>query len=288
MHYELLPPAHVDFSALVEAFNRAYADYHVPLQLTENAMRGLIERESLDMQASVVAQVEGQIVGSCMLGIRGTMGWIGGMGVVPDYRRKGLARAMLNYLIDQARQRRMQILDLEVIVQNIGAYKLYADTGFKTSRVLVSFDRPKLPIDTPAIYADYTLQASSAPEILAHYFVPFHVEANPWQRGQGSLEVLAEHMEAQVIVHRDQPEIVLGYALGWFPEERVQFMDIGIRPEMDNPSLIAQALVALLLHSRPRATSGLFNISERDVLITPLQTLGYQQSVRQYEMRLEV
>jgi GNAT superfamily N-acetyltransferase len=46
----------------------------------------------------------GTIIGTGLLGIRGSMGWIGGMGVVPGRRRQGIGRQMMLYLLDRARE----------------------------------------------------------------------------------------------------------------------------------------------------------------------------------------
>lgn len=48
----------------------------------------------------------------------------------PEYQRRGLGRAMINFLLLLARRKRAQVALLEVRVSNISAYKLYTKLGF--------------------------------------------------------------------------------------------------------------------------------------------------------------
>ena len=50
--------------------------------------------------------------------------------VAPDFRRKGLAEALVNALIDCLRQRKSRCLILEVRVSNTPAITLYGKIGF--------------------------------------------------------------------------------------------------------------------------------------------------------------
>lgn len=50
--------------------------------------------------------------------------------VHPDYQRRGLGRALVNFLLMFARRKHAQVALLEVRVSNVGAYKLYTQLGF--------------------------------------------------------------------------------------------------------------------------------------------------------------
>ncbi|MBI3898046.1 MAG: ribosomal protein S18-alanine N-acetyltransferase [Gammaproteobacteria bacterium] len=50
--------------------------------------------------------------------------------VRPDYQRRGLGRAMVNYLVKLARRQGARVALLEVRVSNTAAYKLYTSLGF--------------------------------------------------------------------------------------------------------------------------------------------------------------
>ncbi len=53
------------------------------------------------------------------------------MAVLPDYRRRGLAKAMLRHLLDVARKRAANRMTLEVREHNEAARHLYLKFGFK-------------------------------------------------------------------------------------------------------------------------------------------------------------
>jgi [ribosomal protein S18]-alanine N-acetyltransferase len=50
--------------------------------------------------------------------------------VHPDHQRRGLGRAMIDFLLMLAKRKGARIALLEVRVSNVGAYKLYTDMGF--------------------------------------------------------------------------------------------------------------------------------------------------------------
>jgi [ribosomal protein S18]-alanine N-acetyltransferase len=50
--------------------------------------------------------------------------------VHPEYQRRGLGRALVNFLLMFARRKRTRVALLEVRVSNTGAYKLYTQLGF--------------------------------------------------------------------------------------------------------------------------------------------------------------
>ena len=76
-------------------------------------------REHVDLTASVVAlDDEGEPLGVCLLAIRDTVGWCGGLGVVPAMRRKGLGRELMQRTIEEARARGLERFRLECIDGN--------------------------------------------------------------------------------------------------------------------------------------------------------------------------
>ena len=51
--------------------------------------------------------------------------------VHPDYRRKGIAEALVNKLVDELKARESRCLTLEVRASNVPAHKLYEKLGFQ-------------------------------------------------------------------------------------------------------------------------------------------------------------
>jgi ribosomal protein S18 acetylase RimI-like enzyme len=133
---EILPVTDVDQHAFLGALNAAYADYFIPIRMAPASLAELIRRESIDLSVSAAATYQGQVIGMGMLAHREQRGWIGGMGVIPTFRRQGVGRQIMHYLMDRARDLNLATVQLEVITQNTPAHNLYLSLGFTTLREL--------------------------------------------------------------------------------------------------------------------------------------------------------
>ncbi|HML20024.1 MAG TPA: GNAT family N-acetyltransferase [Aggregatilinea sp.] len=271
----------VDFRAFTAAFNLAYSDYFTPISMTVSSFRSLIERDDLSLQDSVAAVEDKRIVGTGLLGIRDNHGWIGGMGVVPDHRRRGIGRHMMLFLIERARQHGLSHIDLEVIDQNYGAHALYLSLGFIETRSLVSVERePGIPANLEAI-GDYNVQEQAVTTLLPHYN-DFHTVENCWQRSLRSLELLVPHIEGWSVTLGD---CLAGYGLGWAGRHGVRLIDFAMNPNGD-PQAAGTAMLTAL-HSRyPDAPGSTYNTPADDPVLQAYWHLDYQTSLKQIEMRL--
>ncbi len=273
------PLSSVDFAAFTSAFNLAYSDYFMPISMTVPAFRALIERDDLSMEGSVVTVDDtGLIVGMGLLGIRGQKGWIGGMGVIPAYRRQGIGRQMMLYLLEQARQRQLNDVYLEVIEKNGGAYALYKQLGFVDLRYLLVLERQPMPVS--AGDAAYKIQDEYAGHILDH-FETFHSTANSWQRELPSLEAMSSQIDGWIASKDGQPA---AYALGWASEYGIRLVDLAAAPDGDRTGA-ALALLAHLHGAHPSAHGSFYNVTDDDPVLPAVQTVGYTTALRQIEMR---
>jgi ribosomal protein S18 acetylase RimI-like enzyme len=135
-------------AALTEWWNLGYAGYFIPLQYTEALLAQHIRAGNLDLDSSLVLVDEGALVGFSFLGRRGDRGWIGGVGVAPNHRGKGIARALFAEHMGLGRQLGLSCVQLEVLRQN-WAKKVYAGAGFSTTRDLVMLNhRAEMSINT--------------------------------------------------------------------------------------------------------------------------------------------
>ena len=84
-------------------------------------IRGFVWEESGRIGAVVMAQRRGS-----------SKSWtIGTVGVLPEFRRRGLARQLLTRVVDDIRQRGGTHIVLDVIDKNVPAYSLYRSLGFE-------------------------------------------------------------------------------------------------------------------------------------------------------------
>ncbi len=82
------------------------------------------------------------LLGLGMLGVRRDRAWITRLGVVPNIRHRGLGHVMMDHLIKEARARELAEVWLEVIKDNVPAYKLFCKKGFVQTRELLVGRRP--------------------------------------------------------------------------------------------------------------------------------------------------
>lgn len=273
------PAAEVDFEAFTAAFNLAYSDYFVPISMNPLTFRSLIARDDLSLESSIAALDGDAIVGMGMLGVRESHGWIGGMGVIPRYRRRGIGRQMMRHLLENARQHRLTEIRLEVIEANTGAYALYRQLGFIENRYLLILERDPKPLPEPV--QGYTID-TRAPEDLLTYYAAFHdLSPNCWQRDRRSLQALARHVYGWAALNGGS---IWGYAIGWANEHGVRLVDIATAPD-GNRTETARALLVHLHQQSPDTGGSLYNLAQDDPALPAFKTLGYVTVFRQIEMK---
>lgn len=280
--YTYHPVAAVDFGAFTDAFNFAYSDYFVPISMTPEALSALMERDDLSRELSVAALDGDMIVGTGLLGVRPPLGWIGGMGVIPAYRRQGIARQMMAYLLRRARERRLDRIALEVIEANTGAHTLYREMGFEHLRYLLVLEREPSHFTSPVV--PHLVIEEVPANVILNFYDAFHDIPNCWQRSRPSLVGLVDH--AQSWVARRQ-NVIVGYALGWANGFGIRLLDLATDPHCDRVS-VALALLDHLHRHHPHAYASSYNIAEDDPLLPAFTTAGYVTSFRQIEMFRDV
>jgi GNAT superfamily N-acetyltransferase len=166
----LVPSDQLSFSELAELFARGYEGYFVPMHFDEPALRYMVDAWDIDLSRSRVAPD----AGVANLAIRGDRGWIGGIAVVPEQRRHGIGRALMEAVLELA----PPTVLLEVIEANEPAIKLYESLGFEKTRVLEVWK-----VEAPLVEARTVERSALGQEDL------------PWQRDDASLPPDYERIE---------------------------------------------------------------------------------------------
>lgn len=112
-----------DLSRVLEVENASF-----PLPWSPSSFRSLLE---LDRVFFLVAELDGQVVGHGVLWWVGEEGELANIAVDPEVRRAGVARRLLEELVDRARRAGVEHVFLEVRVSNDAATKLYRSLGFR-------------------------------------------------------------------------------------------------------------------------------------------------------------
>lgn len=92
----------------------------------------------------LVAEVDGQAVGNVQLTVWGQTGEIGSLVVAPPFRRRGLARRLLEGLIAAAKEQNLVALEIGVGVDQPAVLEFYRQLGFHQS----SDAKKELPCST--------------------------------------------------------------------------------------------------------------------------------------------
>ncbi len=112
-----------DLDAVVEIEKRVFGDPWPP-----SFFRGELRQP---MVYARVAELEGALAGYLVAWLGAGTGHLGNLAVAPAYRRRGIARRLLEDLFARARQLAATHLTLEVRVSNFAAQRLYREYGFR-------------------------------------------------------------------------------------------------------------------------------------------------------------
>jgi ribosomal protein S18 acetylase RimI-like enzyme len=241
-------------------FNAAYEGYLVPFHIDENTAAAMTESFDLDADASRIAYRDEETVGLGNLGVRGEDAWIGGVGVVPAARRSGIGEALMRALHEQARERGIRRVWLEVIVENTGAFALYEKLGYRTVRDVEVWSLP--------LSVSERTDAEDASAAEAHARIrELRMERDPWQRADATL---AHYADVLGLVTEG------GAAIYRRPGESVQLVQIAGDAE------------PLLRALRTLGPVSILNLPEDDPATQAFRSLGGSVAIRQHEMLLEL
>jgi len=241
-----------------ELFTAAYEGYLLPFRIDEQQLAAMDDAFDIDAEASRIAFRGGEPVGLGNLGVRGDDAWIGGIGVVTAARRSGIGQALMRALHDQARERGVRRVWLEVIVENTGAFALYEKLGYRTIREvevwsLAAEEGPTSGREIPAPQAQARIRRVSSGR-------------EPWQRSDGTL---GHYDDLRGLESGD------GVAL-FRATAAVQLLQLAGQAE------------PLLSALRRLGTVSVLNLPTDDPVAETLRSLEATVVVRQHEMLLEL
>jgi ribosomal protein S18 acetylase RimI-like enzyme len=177
-----------DIPALAASFKRAFSDYFVQLDMDEAHLRQFIEVNDIDLGLSILVETSGgRAIGQTLSGRRGDLGWVGGAGLDPEFRGKGIAREMMRRQLKAFDNAGVQEVLLEVLSQNERAQKLYDGLGFQQVREL-HYYRHMHP-DPDEVPEPEGLRFEEAP---VGQVLEFYTPDHPWQSMRESVSKLKD------------------------------------------------------------------------------------------------
>jgi ribosomal protein S18 acetylase RimI-like enzyme len=132
--------ADVDRKTAAAALDAVFAEYLVPISFSEPIYAVHVKANDVVAEQSPIwYDADGNVVAAALLGVRGKRGWIGGFGVIPEQRKKGLGHALLDEILERSRAIGLESVVLEVLLANVGARRTYEAGGFIVTRRLSTF-----------------------------------------------------------------------------------------------------------------------------------------------------
>jgi GNAT superfamily N-acetyltransferase len=117
---------------------------------------GLFSAQLRDAFRGFVWEADGQATGMITLHRSSSDEWIiGNVGVLPAYRRRGIARKLIAASMDLFRKRGCKRVYLQVIDGNVPAVHLYLDLGFEDYTGKIALEHPGGSISIPELPGDY-------------------------------------------------------------------------------------------------------------------------------------
>ena len=263
---------------LTNAYNQTRVDYIVPMPMNARRLREYIHNYDVDMERSAVATMDGHILGISMLGVRPGRCWCTRLGVLPVKRRRGTGRLLVTDHIQKARELGVECMILEVIKDNVPAYNLFTQLGFRDTRVLLVLRRPPGPLsDNVGPYRVERLDPDEIAGLLAQRrSTPSWLDEMPSLLKAGNLGAL-------------RVELTNG-GRGWmvYQSSIFQLGRLVLQTETGDPREIARALVHALHTEYTIQDTNTENMPVDDPHVPGLLDMGYIESFRRIEMRLDL
>jgi ribosomal protein S18 acetylase RimI-like enzyme len=260
---------------LTAAFNRAFSEYEVPMDLAPDRLAEMHRRRGVRLDLSVGVFDGADLVAFTFNGFGTwngeTTGYDCGTGVVAEFRGRGLSSLMLEETKALLRASGATHYLLEVLQSNAPAIHTYVKAGFETTRDLICYQVDR---DTPGSWNVETLDRVDQPQSMWN--------AQPsWQNSNDSIERAGDPHETLVV--RDGGTVA-GYAI-LFPRTN-DIAQLAVAPAHRRRGM-ARSLLAECVR-RCAGVPRILNVDARDEETNVALSRLASELVRQHEMILAV
>ena len=276
----ILTLSHATYSDIHAAFNSAFSDYQIPVNVTlqnmviENIQRGM------DYSSSFGAFTdEGELVGFIFCGVRingrELTYYDGATGVIPSYRGQGIGGRLIKKAQEDAQSKGARAFILEVLQENSKAQKLYEAQGFTISRNLWCYQKQLKDIELEDTF-DYEIYTPSIEEffkIAQNLPLPY---TPSWQNSFASVAAIFDHLTTRIVTVR-------GEAIGYFAlaPSTGHLLQISAK---ENSHAIFKVLISIAKTYTKSTQLQCINIEENSPFITYLKEDLWDFLDGQYEM----
>jgi ribosomal protein S18 acetylase RimI-like enzyme len=271
---KLIPASHFTIEELTAIYNQTRVDYMVPMPMNAARLAEYIDIYDVDLEHSLVAMREDEMLGVAMLGVREDRAWLTRLGVIPHTRRSGVGEALTTGLLEHAERLGLNFGMLEVIKNNVPAHRLFLKLGFYEAGELLVLRHP--PFSQPVI--PMVADAQRLERIEALDLVGRDRGTQPWTNQSESL-YNAQEVSGMRLMLADGSHGCMVYQRQKFTLTRFAY-----KTESGNPVEMAYAFLSHLHHQYPRLDTYLENIQVNDPHLPAFYKMGYVESFRRIEM----
>ena len=272
---KLVPANHFSLEELTAIYNQTRVDYMVPMPMNAARLADYVAIYDVSLENSFVATTEdGEMLGVAMLGVREKRTWITRLGVLPNTRRGGVGKALMDGLIEQTSSLQRDFIMLEVIKNNVPAHQLFIKLGFyEIGELLVMRRAPNLHSPEPVVADAERLDRSTSLNLIGR-----DRGTQPWTNQSESL-INAKEVSGIRLTLADGSH-------GWLVYHRQKFSltRFAFKTEKGNPATVAYALLTHLYSQYPRLDTQIENVQVNDPHLPALYKMGYVESFRRIEM----
>ncbi|MCU1265872.1 MAG: hypothetical protein JWM21_2190 [Acidobacteria bacterium] len=288
---EIRPLSECSFEDAVRIWNKGFQGYFVDMTMSLDAYLARLQREGLSPEFSMVAFSEGRPAGFLLNGIRMDAGrkvaWNGGTGVSPEFRGRGIGKALLRAAFDLYIAQGVERATLEAISENQQAISLYQQFGYEIFERLISLKREG-SLSEPAFHHPDS-QAYSARRVAPFDVgqLEFYQQLEPWQTHWQSLA----RNNGEALIVSDRNGAAVGYALFRKKrDEQERTLDIALYQCVSVPGPDAKATIACALQSvyaplELACGRSTYNFSKgNDAVVGMLTETGFTHFIEQVHM----
>lgn len=274
----------ISLEEVYDVFMESFSDYEVSIQMPINEFEEMIITRDIDFKYSVGCFDNEKLVGFILCGYREIEGkkycYDGGTGIIPGFRRKGIANKLFNNLVNLLKQKDISIFLLEVLENNVPAIGLYLKNGFATQRRLECYKINKNEVPR-SLSNDYIVKYDKA-EYIDLDNTCFQLLLPSWQNDRLSILNNIDNYE-YCSVFSDQQ--MIGY--GFIHKKRGDISQLRILKGWDNKHL--ELFIINELKNRTESDVIKFvTLDENSSLKAILPTIGFFNFINLYEMTLSL
>jgi ribosomal protein S18 acetylase RimI-like enzyme len=271
---QLTPACRFSIEQLTAIYNQARVDYLVPMPMNADRLAEYISAYDVDLERSFVAACGNDMLGVAMLGVRKNRAWVTRLGVLPNTRRLGTGKALMNELLNAANELGIPFTMLEVIKNNTPAHQLFLKVGFREiGELLVLRRSPVIPPPEPIVADAERLEKADALALLGR-----DRGAQPWTNQSETLFNIQDVSGLHVTLADG--------SRGWLVYQRQKFTltRFVYKTEAGDPVTVANAFLSHLHHQYPRLDTHIENIRVNDPHLPAFFQMGYIEAFRRIEM----